>query len=362
MDRVIFSWYLPNDGDGRYVGAWLPELMPTRENLTRVVQSAEAAGFDALLIPTGQQNNTWSLEAPYIDSVVAASAMTGVTKRINLLTAIRTGLVDPGVTARMCATIDLLSNGRFWINVVSGGAPIKMYGEELDHDARYRRTREQLAILKGLWTEPTFSFDGEFYRFDKAICYPKPVQKPYPPIFFAGSSEIARDIGCREADCMLIHGESVEKAREYARDISRRAEAYGREVRVGIRFQIIARKTEAEAHEVAERWLSRIDPRILAMRQQLFTESEAVGQRNLGDQVAKDMLGPHLWGGMRRVRAGAGTGLLGSYEQVAGVIRDYIRAGINGFIFSGYPMAEEAERVGEHVLPLVQEPAALASS
>jgi alkanesulfonate monooxygenase len=355
MERLEFSWYIPNDGDGEHVGTWLPEIMPTLDNLTRVVQSAEAAGFDTVLVPTGQQNNTFSTEAPYIDSVVSASAMAAVSKRIKLLTAIRTGLMDPAVCARLCATLDLLSNGRFLINVVSGGAAIKMYGEELDHDARYRRTAEQIAILKGLWTQPSFSYEGEFYRLENAICFPKPVQQPHPPMYFAGSSEIARDIGAREADCMLIHGEAVEKAAAYAADVRQRAERYGRSVRVGIRFQIIARETEAEAHEAAERLLSRVDPRIEQMRKELFAASEAIGQRNLGEQVANDMLGRHLWGGMRRVRSGAGTGLLGSYEQVARVIRDYAAAGMSLFIFSGYPMADEAARVGEHVLPLVQD-------
>src|SRR6185503_16901851 len=60
MERLEFSWYIPNDGDGEHVGTWLPEIMPTLDNLTRVVQSAEAAGFDTVLVPTGQQNNTFS--------------------------------------------------------------------------------------------------------------------------------------------------------------------------------------------------------------------------------------------------------------------------------------------------------------
>jgi len=126
-------------------------------------------------------------------------------------------------------------------------------------------------------------------------------------------------------------------------------------LRYGIRFQIIARSSEAEAHEAGQFLLSRIDPAVLKAREALYARSESVGQRRLNEATAQEMVGPNLWGGMRKVRAGAGTALLGSYDQVAERIIEYHQAGLNLFIFSGYPMAEEAERVGQEVIPRVRE-------
>jgi alkanesulfonate monooxygenase len=350
-----FGWYVPNDGDGRYVGIPQPEIYPTLENLARVIQTAERVGFDTILVPTNQQNNTFSSSAPYIDSIVSAAALAPLTSSIKLLVAIRMGTIDPGVCARMGATLDLLSNGRFLINIVTGGNPLGMYGEQLDHDARYRRTDEYVQILKGLWTTERFSFEGEFYRFSDAICWPKPLQKPHPPIYFPGASEIARQIAAREADYYLMHGETLPLAAERVQDMERRLRETGRCLRYGIRFQIVARETEAAALEAGQQLLSRIDPEVLKTRAAMYARTESVGQRRLNAQTEQEMVAPNLWGGMRKVRAGAGTALLGSYEQVADRILEYHRAGLNLFIFSGYPMAEEAERIGERVIPLVRE-------
>jgi alkanesulfonate monooxygenase len=349
MSKIEFYWVAPSTGDGEFLGTWLPERMPTVELLAQVVRAAEASGFDGVLVPTGQRNNHFGPESPYIDSVSAASALAAVTTRIKLLVAIRTGLINPALCARMCATIDLLSGGRFMLNIVSGGTPLAMYGEQLSHEERYRRTDEKIAILKGLWTCDEFNFEGEFYRLSAAVCYPKPLQKPYPPIFFAGQSDVARDIGVREADCMLKLGGPLEESREFAADIRRRAQAAGRDVRVGAHFYVVARRTEAEAFAAAERLLSRVDDRVYAMRHPSAPTPPARAAR-----VADEMVAPNFWGGLQRaLGSGWSNALLGSYEQVAAVLRRNVEAGFGVFIITAFPMAEEAERLGENVLPLV---------
>ena len=353
--EIEFAWYVPSDGDGPYVGTPQPAVFPTLDNLARVVQTAERVGFGTILVPTGQQNNTFSSTAPYIDSIVSAAALAPLTSSIKFLVAIRMGTIDPAACARMGATLDLLSNGRFLINIVTGGSALEMYGEHVDHDTRYRRTEEYVQILKGLWTQPRFSFQGDFYTFNEALCWPKPIQQPHPPIYFAGASEIARQIAARRADYYLMHGETLPLIAERVRDMERRLVETGRTLRYGIRLQIIVRETEQEAHEAGRRLLSRIDPEVVKARAAMYAQSESVGQRRLIEQTQQEMVAPNLWGGMRKVRAGAGTALLGSYEQVADRILEYHRAGLSLFIFSGYPMAEEAERVGERVIPLVRE-------
>jgi probable F420-dependent oxidoreductase len=99
---------------------------------------------------------------------------------------------NPVVTAKMLATIDVLSGGRVTVGVGVGwlreefqalGAP--------DFDRRGAVSDEYLRIFKTLWTEDPASFHGEFYRFDRIHCLPHPVQKPHPPIWIGGHSKLA---------------------------------------------------------------------------------------------------------------------------------------------------------------------------
>jgi len=99
---------------------------------------------------------------------------------------------NPVVTAKMLATIDVLSRGRVTVGVGVGwlreefealGAP--------DFDRRGAVTDEYLRIFKALWTQEPASYHGEFYRFDSVRCLPHPVQKPHPPIWVGGHSKAA---------------------------------------------------------------------------------------------------------------------------------------------------------------------------
>jgi alkanesulfonate monooxygenase len=347
MGRLEFCWVLPSTGDDRYLGRPVPERLPTLELLSSTAAAIERAGYDSILVPTGTQNNHFGRTVPYVDSVVAASAAIAFTTRVNLLVAIRTGTLDPTTCARMGATMDVFSGGRFMLNVVSGAAPSAMTNDALDHDARYVRTEEQIVILKGLWTQPQYDFEGSFYRLRNAFVSPRPVQRPHPPVYVAGQSDMARSIAARHADCALIPGTTVDDARKYADDMRARAELEGTQqrLRLGLHFYVFARETHDEARAAAQATLSRVDPDVAgSLGGRPVHDAEADG----GDGV------PYLWPGLRRLWGGASLALVGGYEEVAAALTEYVAAGFSTFILSGFPMQEEAERVGEHVLPLVR--------
>jgi probable F420-dependent oxidoreductase len=108
---------------------------------------------------------------------------------------------NPVVTAKMLATIDVLSTGR-----VTVGAGVGWMREEFgalatpDFDRRGAVSDEYLRIFKILWTECPASFAGEFYRFDAIRCLPQPVQKPHPPIWIGGHSKVALRRAARYGD------------------------------------------------------------------------------------------------------------------------------------------------------------------
>jgi alkanesulfonate monooxygenase len=351
-----FAWYLPTEGDGHHLGTRVPERPPTFAYLADVIQTAERAGFDEILIPTGNANDSFAAEAPFAESWTTAALLAAVTSRIRLLVAVRGGCHNPGVFAKMASTLDEASGGRLVLNLVAGGSPDDMYSTVLDHDERYRRLAEFARVVRRLWTEASVDHEGEFFTMRGALAEPKPVQQPHPPFYMGGASPLAKQMAVELVDTYLMWGEPPAQIATRIQEMESLALPAGRQLRYGLRIHVIVRETERQARAAAEELLSRADPYVAAQRSAEFGGFDSVGQaRMLAIQArADDWVGPHLWAGIRRVRGGAGTAVVGTPEQVAGVLREYVDAGIRYFIFSGYPHREEAERVGTVLLPLLR--------
>ena len=127
----------------------------------------------------------------------------------------------------------------------------------------------------------------------------------------------------------------------------------GRPMRMGLRIHIIARPLEREAREAARELLSRAE--VAGDRAAEYARFDSVGQARMNAIPADDegWVAPGLWAGIRAVRGGAGTALVGSYQDVARMLREYRDAGVDLVIASGYPHLEEVGRVGTEVWPRV---------
>ena len=180
-------WFLPTHGDGHYLGTTQGARPVTLNYLKQVAQAADSLGYHGVLIPTGR-----SCE----DSWVIASALVPLTERLRYLVAIRPGIISPTVSARMAATLDRLSNGRLLINVVTGGDPDENRGDGsfLDHSERYEVSDEFLKIWRRVLQGESVDFEGKHLRVQNAKALYPPVQKPYPPLYFGGSSDAAHDL------------------------------------------------------------------------------------------------------------------------------------------------------------------------
>ena len=174
-------WFLPTHGDGRYLGAQEGARDVSLAYLRQIAQAADELGYYGVLLPTGR-----SCE----DSWVVASALAPLTKRLRFLVAVRPGLQEPAMAARMAATLDRISDGRLLINVVTGGDPVELRGDGvfLDHDERYVVTDEFLHIWRGLMSGETVSYEGKHLKVEEGRVIFPPVQAPYPPLYFGGSS------------------------------------------------------------------------------------------------------------------------------------------------------------------------------
>jgi alkanesulfonate monooxygenase len=357
MSLNIF-WFIPTHGDSRYLGTAEGARALNHDYLKQVAQAADSLGYEGVLIPTGR-----SCEDPW---VVAASLLP-VTQRLKFLVAVRPGLHQPALAARMAATFDRLSGGRLLINLVTGGDRAELEGDGvfLDHAKRYEQSAEFIRIWREILTRShhgeTFDYDGEHLQVKGAKLFFPPLQQPHPPVYFGGSSEAAHDLAAEQVDTYLTWGEPPAEVAKKVADVKARAAQHGRTVKFGIRLHVIVRETEEEAWADADRLISRLDDDVVNKAQAAFAKMDSEGQRRMaalhagGAKRTREALeiSPNLWAGVGLVRGGAGTALVGNPQQVAARIEEYAALGLENFIFSGYPHLEEAYRFAELVFPLL---------
>jgi alkanesulfonate monooxygenase len=353
-------WFIPTHGDSRYLGSSRGARVADHAYFKQVAIAADSLGYEGVLLPTGR-----SCE----DSWIVAASLIDATRRLKFLVALRPGLVAPAQSARMAATLDRLSGGRLLVNLVTGGDPDELAGDGqfLDHTARYEESAEFIRIWRELLAR---SHDGESLDFDGRhlavkggkILYP-PISRPYPPVFFGGSSAPAHELAAAQVDTYLTWGEAPADVAAKIADVRERAAAHGRTLRYGIRLHVIVRETEDEAWRAAGELLSQLDEATIAAAQARFAKMDSVGQRRMAElhggrfdkaDVRRGLeIAPNLWAGVGLVRGGAGTALVGNPQQVAERIKAYAELGLDYFVLSGYPHLDEAHRFAELVFPLL---------
>lgn len=346
-------WFIPTHGDGRYLGTSEAGRATSHAYMRQIAQAVDDLGYEGVLLPTG---------ASCEDAWLVASSMIPLTKRLKFLVAIRPGLMSPSLAARMAATFDRLSDGRLLINVVTGGDPVELAGDGLhvSHDERYEMTDEFLTIWRKELAGETVDFQGKHLDVRGGKVLIPGLQKPHPPLYFGGSSPAAQQVAAKHVDMYLTWGEPPAQVAEKIAAVRELAAAEGRTLRFGIRLHVIVRETDEAAWRDADDLISRVDEATIARAQAVFARMDSHGQRRMATlhRGSREHLeiSPNLWAGVGLVRGGAGTALVGDADTVAERMHEYEAAGIDTFIFSGYPHLEEAYRFAELVFPLLPEP------
>lgn len=351
-------WFLPTHGDSRYLGTTEGARSVDLAYLQQIAGAADRLGYEGVLIPTGR-----SCEDPW----VIASSLIGATSKLKFLVAVRPGLHQPSLAARMAATFDRLSGGRVLVNLVTGGDQAELEGDGvfLDHAARYEQSAEFIRIWREIIARShdgqTFDYEGKHLSVKGAKLLFPPTQQPYPPVWFGGSSEAAHELAAEQVDTYLTWGEPPAEVAKKIADVKARAARKGRTVKFGIRLHVIVRETEDAAWQAAEDLISRVDDQTVIRAQAAFAKMDSVGQRRMAALHAggakrkrEDLeISPNLWAGVGLVRGGAGTALVGDAKTVAARIEEYAALGLDNFILSGYPHLEESYRFAELVFPLL---------
>lgn len=348
-ERLNFMWFLPTNGDVSYFGSEGGGRRTDNRYLREIVQACDRLGYYGILLPTGLACE---------DSWVVGSSLVTHTEKLRFLIALRPGSTVPAESARQASAFDRLSGGRLLLNLVAGGDPLDQAGDGnfLSHDERYSQAAEFLRVWRRLMSGENVNFEGKHFRSKGGrLIYP-PVQSPYPPLYFGGSSEVAHDLAAEQVDMYLTWGEPPAMVAEKLKVVRAKAAAQGRKLRFGIRLHFIVRETEDEAWKAANRLIANVSDEMISAAQVKFTkESDSVGQTRMtalhgGDRNRLEV-SPNLWAGVGLVRPGVATALVGTPEIVAARVREYMALGIDTVIGSGYPHLEEAYRVAELLFP-----------
>ena len=165
-------------------------------------KAVEERGFDSLFLPEhthipASRRTPWpggaELPKDYshtYDPFVALAAIAVTTEKLLLGTGISLVMEhDPIVLAKIVASVDMLSNGRFILGVGGGWNEEEMENHGTDPRRRFKVLRERIEAMKAIWTDDEAEYHGEFVDFDPIWSWPKPVQKPHPPIYVGGDGE-----------------------------------------------------------------------------------------------------------------------------------------------------------------------------
>jgi probable F420-dependent oxidoreductase len=171
-------------------------------NMAELAKALEDRGFDSLFVPE-HTHIPASRKSPFPgggelpkryshthDPFVGLSFAAAATKKLKLGTGIL--LVpqhEPIVTAKAIASLDQLSGGRFIFGIGGGWNVEEMENHGAKYQTRFKQMREHVLAMKELWTKDEASYDGEFVKFDRVWSWPKPAQKPHPPVILGGETD-----------------------------------------------------------------------------------------------------------------------------------------------------------------------------
>ena len=369
-------------------GGWLrnvedEQMPPTWDYVRDLTLNAEALGYDCTLIAELNLNDIKGPEAPSLDAWSTAAALAAVTKKLEIMVAVRPTFHNPALLAKQAASIDRISNGRLTLNVVSSWwrEEALKYGIAFDeHDDRYARTDEWIDVLDACWSQQHTTHAGRFYNVADNILSPKPFpHRTYsgapreaggaagfsprenastdpgfspglssaaatttrPTLYAGGESETAKSLIAAKCDAYLMHGDDPNTIAAKVADMRQRRARHPHlpPMTFGVTGYCIVRDTEAEA----EREVARITD-----VQQFAKGFENYQQWITGSQLEKKISLRDYSVSNR----GLQSGLVGTPEQVRQRIADFEAAGCSLVLLQSSPQHTEMERFARQVMKL----------
>ncbi|SFG27471.1 pyrimidine oxygenase [Novosphingobium sp. CF614] len=352
---------LPSDKGGKDLGIFLPianggwilsRNKPVLDGSyaynRRCAVLAEAAGFDFIMSMSkfrgyGGETRHWNSS---LDPIVLMAALAEVTSRVKVWTTIHTLLQNPGVAAKMLATLQQVSGGRAGLNLVTGSyrgefAQMGAWPEGVDHDQRYDLAQEWISAIKALWTQDSVTMHGDYFTLDDCESWPKP--DPQPFLVCAGSSEKGMRLTSQEMDAIFLSGGDAVQLGADSRRAKDIAAEYGRTIRTYSMLTVVFGTTDEEAGATAQHFRDGLDEGALwgMMRAYGFLDEEIGKENAFVEKSRSGFMSAHVLGTPRTVA-----------ERITELIEVSETDGLM-LIFPDYH--RDIPIFGEQVLPVLRE-------
>jgi pyrimidine oxygenase len=350
--------FIPIGNNGWLISMAAPQYKPTFALNKEIVLKAERYGFDFALSMIklrgfGGKTEFWDHN---LESFTLMAGLAAVTTRIKLFATVATLTIPPAIAARMCATIDSISEGRFGLNVVTGWqkpeySQMGLWPGDDYFGTRYKYLAEYVTIMRQLWAEGRSDFKGDFFQMDDCRLSPRP--QADMKIICAGQSADGMAFSAQYADHNFCFGKGVNTPTAFAPTVARLSEAVqksGRDVSCFALFMIIADETDEAARAKWESYKAGADTEAL----QWLTAQSSVDTKSGSDTNVRQMSDP-----TSAVNINMGT-LVGSYETVARLLDEVATVkGTEGVLLTFDDFVAGIEAFGERIQPLMTCRAAL---
>jgi pyrimidine oxygenase len=344
--------FIPIGNNGWLISSTAPQYMPTFALNKEVVLKAEHYGFDFALSMIklrgfGGKTEFWDHN---LESFTLMAGLAAVTSRIRLFATAASLVVPPAIAARMAATIDSISDGRFGLNLITGWqkpeyAQMGLWPGDEYFGRRYEYLSEYVQILRDLWETGVSDRTSEFFQMDDCRVSPKP--QAAMKVICAGQSEAGMAFSAKYADYNFCFGKGVNTPTAFAPTAAQLIEANkktGRHVTSFALFMIIADETDDAARAKWELYKSGADQDALAW----LTVQSGVDKTSGKDTNVRQMADP-----TSNVNINMGT-LVGSYASVARMLDEIAEVpGAEGVLLTFDDFVTGVENFGEYIQPLM---------
>ncbi|MCW2847456.1 MAG: hypothetical protein JWR90_1430 [Marmoricola sp.] len=329
MTKIDLGVFMPIANNGWIISKNAPQYMPTWELNRDIALYAEKIGFDSLFSMVkwkgfGGQTQHWDHS---LESLTLMTGLAAVTDRISIIASVQPLILNPVVAAKMTATIDQISGGRFGINFVTG-----QYFDEYAQmgllpegyaNTRYDYAREWTEAIKLLWTQDKVNYHGEHYQITDCTSSPKPVQEGGVPIVCAGMSERGMAFTARHGDRCFITGRDLADLKDVSKRAKQVAMSLGTTMKTDTVLVLVIEDTDEEAQRVMEDYRAGVD---------------VEAWRNIFSIYAKDVEGASSQTVLERAKRDVFFAFLpiaGSPVTVATILADLAKEGdLDGLMFT----------------------------
>ena len=342
--RLATGLFLPVANHNWVMSRSGPDDPATFARNLAVTRRAEAMGMDFVLAQSvwrghGGDIRFWD---DSLECFTTCAALAAATERIGLVASVMPALYPPAVAAKMAATVDDVSGGRFGLNLVAG-ANLREFEQmgALPDDwpaVKYEYAAEWLGVVRRLWSEDRVTHRGRWFRLDDCVCGPKPVQRPGPPVLCAGASPAGMAFTSRHADHAFVGGRTTEAVAALARDYRAAAASEGRELDVYTVTMLVLAPTIAEAEDRIARYEADPDLEAIADHHGEYAKPTAgASLRRNADEP------PPVWFGSRPEPLTPGL--------LADRFHALFEAGVDGILCSAADWQLDLDLLEQEVLP-----------